>query len=176
MSNRAPFERMGYQTFYALVKRLARQAKIAKNITPHLLRHTSATNAKLRGLDTEAMKQIYGWTDDSDMPAIYVHLSREDADNELLISHGLKPRSTDGIELTVACLKCQHKNLKHLAFCAAPRCGAPLTPKAEVMLREQRDLALKADLQDLAKREAFAEIITDQVKVAVARALAAATA
>lgn len=29
MSNRAPFERMGYQTFYALVKRLARQAKIS---------------------------------------------------------------------------------------------------------------------------------------------------
>ena len=73
----------------ALLRRIARRAKIKKKVNPHNFRHTRATH--LANFLTEAqMKEYLGWTQSSDMAAVYVHLSGRDTDNAILEMNGLK--------------------------------------------------------------------------------------
>jgi len=49
-----------------------------KRISPHSFRHARATELARLGW-TEAMLRVYfGWTDDSTMPSVYIHLSQSD--------------------------------------------------------------------------------------------------
>src|SRR2546422_11367963 len=61
---------------YAAVRRVldAAASGVKKRVNPHSFRHARASN--LANVLTEAqMKEYLGWTGDSRMPAIYVHLS-----------------------------------------------------------------------------------------------------
>lgn len=146
MSNRARYQRMGYQTLYELIKRLARDAKLKKRVWPHLFRHTAATEAAKRGLLGPALCRLMGWTDDTDMQAIYVHLSQADCDDQVLKSHGVvkdgpKPRS--GLQ-PIICLPCKTENPPDRLFCKRSTCGAPLTPLAEKVIQENKQETLQA--------------------------------
>lgn len=144
MSNRAPFARMGYQTAYALVKRVAREAGIKKRVYPHLYRHTSATLAAKRGLDGQAMNLIYGWSDTSEQSATYVHLSKADAQTRLLESYGVKKdeKKADVALKALECPKCKARNRAEALFCTP--CGAPLTPAAEASLLSRKQKEMRA--------------------------------
>ncbi|MES2154411.1 MAG: site-specific integrase [bacterium] len=142
-SNRNMHARMGYQTAYALVKRVAKEAGIKKRVYPHLFRHTSATAAAKRGLDGQAMNLVYGWSDTSEQSATYVHLSRDDAQTRLLASWGVKvPKSAEDMGLRpLKCARCEKENRAEALFCKP--CGAPLTPEAEKMLPSRREREMK---------------------------------
>ncbi len=67
-----------------ILKKLASRAGIKKRVHPHLLRHSRATHLAGEGLNEVHLRKIFGWTRDSDMPSVYVHVSGRDTDRVIL--------------------------------------------------------------------------------------------
>jgi len=76
-------ESIGFSTRTAqrIVKRVANQAMITKPVTPHVLRHSFATNCVKRGVSTASLKKILGH-DRLETTEIYLNICPEDALNE----------------------------------------------------------------------------------------------
>jgi len=120
-----------------LVKKYAKRAGINKNISPHSFRHSRATH--LASVLTEAQLRImFGWSKNSGMPAVYVHLSQRDVDPTLLKHYGIKlDEGTQENEILMyrKCPRCDFENSALVNFCA--RCAAPLDSKVVMDLDER---------------------------------------
>jgi len=121
----------------ALLRRIADKAKIKKRINPHNFRHTRATH--LANYLTEAqMKEYLGWTQSSDMAAVYVHLSGRDTDNAILGMHGLKKEDKRKSQKLSPqkCMRCGEINKSTSKFC--DKCGAILDLGTAVDFEKQQ--------------------------------------
>lgn len=74
---------MDVRTIQRLVKKVATRAGIAKNVTPHVLRHTFAVNCIKKGISTRAIQTFLGH-DRLTTTEIYLNLSPEDACREFI--------------------------------------------------------------------------------------------
>lgn len=73
-----------------ILTKLAERAGIEKKVHPHLLIHFRATHLVEEGLTEMQLRKIFGWTRKSNMPSVYVHLSRQDTDEAILNLHGIE--------------------------------------------------------------------------------------
>lgn len=78
-----------------ILKKLASRAGIGKTVHPHLLRHSRATHLTGEGLNEIHLRRIFGWTRDSDIPSIYVHLSGKYTDRATLEIYGIERDSNN---------------------------------------------------------------------------------
>ena len=77
-----------YSAIRMKLQRIAKKAGINKKIHPHLFRHSRCTY--MANYLTEAQMNVYfGWTQGSDMPGVYVHLSGRDIDDAILKANGI---------------------------------------------------------------------------------------
>lgn len=78
-----------------ILKEASKKAGIKKKIYPHLLRHTRATHLA-RFLTEEELKVYFGWSKNSKMPSVYVHLSSRDVDKKIVELTILSENFLDG--------------------------------------------------------------------------------
>jgi len=149
-----------YNGITGMLRRIAGKAGIKKKMNPHNFRHSRATY--LANFLTEAqMKEYFGWTQDSKMAAVYVHLSGRDVDNALLKVYGIDNggQKQESVLKPKNCLRCGDTNQATNKYCQ--KCGMPLDQKviSEIMQkdleRREADKFLDSLLQDEEFREMF---------------------
>ncbi len=77
------------QGFFKLIKTLAKEKNIKKNISPHTLRHSFATHMLMYGADLRSIQEFLGHSDIS-TTEIYTHISLNQVKNDYKNYH---PRS-----------------------------------------------------------------------------------
>ncbi|MHA1832996.1 MAG: tyrosine-type recombinase/integrase [Candidatus Baldrarchaeia archaeon] len=158
MGTKGRYKPLDYHATRMLFKRLARKAGLNKRIYTHLFRHSRAT--ELANVLTEAqMKELFGWTQSSDMPSVYVHLSGRDVDKALLKAYGIKEEEESKPALTtIECPRCKRKISSESQFCS--NCGMALNIKATLILEEERakaDRIMDILMEDQEVRELIAK-------------------
>jgi len=116
---------LSYGFISRLLNELALKAGIKKAVNPHAFRHSRAT-FMAKHLKEPEMREFFGWGKDSEMPAVYVHLSGRDVDNSVLAVYGIKEaaRSSEPIIKTWICQRCQEANEPASRYCK--KCGLPV--------------------------------------------------
>lgn len=114
-----------YDSARLMLHRLGKKTGIQKHVNQHMSRHSRASY--LANSLTEAqLKEYLGWTKDSDMLGVYVHLSGRNIDGALLRMHGIENQeSKSAPKLTpTICPRCTERNAPTSRFCG--KCGLPL--------------------------------------------------
>jgi integrase/recombinase XerD len=113
-------EHTNYRAAVMVLQRAAQRAGIKKKIHPHLFRHSRATYLA-KHLTEAQMKEVFGWTQGSEMASIYVHLSGRDVDDALLKVYGVKKdedKKEESILKPKECPRCGFVNEKTAKFCS----------------------------------------------------------
>ncbi len=72
---------IGVRTMQRIVKKVANRAHIARDVTPHVLRHTFSVTAVQKGISLPSLQRILGH-DHLTTTEIYLNLSPEDVVRE----------------------------------------------------------------------------------------------
>jgi integrase len=81
-SRNDPYEPVEPASVNRLLTRLCKRAKVAER-KPHDYRHTRATRAARANWNESKMRHYFGWAEDSDMPAWYIHLANADLEAQV---------------------------------------------------------------------------------------------
>jgi len=144
--------RLDHHTVQNLFKTLARRAGIKKNVHPHALRHGRLTDLVKKGFSEMELRIIAGWEDNSDMPAVYIHLSGADVENKILEKNGLiEPNDEIKTPPTKPkeCPRCKTKNAYDAQYCMT--CSAVLDPKKAKDI-EDREIEKAKNIDDLKRQ------------------------
>ncbi len=119
------------------LKRTAEAVGIKKKVNPHSFRHASAT-ASANYLTEAQMKERFGWTQDSNMASVYIHLSGRDVDTAYKKMYGVKiEEAQEKSKLEpVSCITCKTSNEPDNDYCG--NCGRPLSLTVANMERDKR--------------------------------------
>ena len=129
-------KRSSHSIFMKILKSARNRTKITKPINPHHFRHSRATY--LAQFLTEAqMKEYFGWVQNSDSAARYVHLSGKQVDDAILGVYGLRKKEEQASVLKRnPCPRCKVMNDVNHQYCE--KCWLPLTPSALNEIEEIR--------------------------------------
>jgi len=139
-----------YESVSNMLKKVAQRAGLKKKVNPHLFRHSRATFLA-KHLTEAQMKEYFGWTQASDMAAVYVHLSGRDVDGALLklagkqVPEAEKERETD--RQVRVCSICRHENPPETHRCS--NCG--------------RSLDLRTALEDDQREKTLLRMLTPEM-------------
>jgi integrase len=143
-------KQLRYESVSKMLRETAERAGISKRVNPHLFRHSRATFLA-KHLTEAQMKEYFGWTQASEMAAVYVHLSGRDVDGALLKLAGKEvPESEKEIEMdrrVRQCSICRHENPPEVHRCA--HCARPLD--------------LKTALEDDTRERELLRILTPEI-------------
>jgi integrase/ribosomal protein L40E len=152
-------QRADYSAIRMMLQRVAKKAGIGKKVNPHSFRHARATNYANR-LTEQQLKQFFGWTGDSRMAAVYVHLSGRDVDSAVMQANGYEPIKAQATQLKVqTCQRCKFTNAVDARYCG--RCGTALSIDV-AMLEEKTQKAALASAIDPESLGRLVDAIVEQ--------------
>jgi len=155
---------MSYATISHVLKNAAEKAGIKKRIYPHLLRHSRAT-IMAKSMTDASMKHYFGWSQNSNMAGVYIHMSGKDTDDAVLMANGIEIKKETRISvLTPAkCLRCGMINETTNKFCKS--CGIPLTSEEAERIIKDDEEKIKTDelMNKVVKNPEFLKMLVEQM-------------
>lgn len=128
---------MRYSTLFWQVCKAANEAGLPKGISPHSLRHASATH-KSEILNESQLRLYYGWERDSKMPSKYVHQDEKSLRTALRKYSGM-PAEEEILETAPTqpktCSRCHKENSAFACFCM--QCGLALDVKTAMNIEDK---------------------------------------
>lgn len=148
---------------YLIVKRIAKRAGIKRRIHPHLFRHTRATDLTKHKMDMQLMCKHFGWSDKSDMPMRYAHLSDADLYDFLTEEAGLKPEKEEKSMFSAQeCPICKTSNPSDVPTCV--NCGASLSIEAAEAQEERVNVEVAKAVKQLLESGEYQKMLQDAAK------------
>ena len=129
-----------YSRTLTILREIAKRAGIKKAVNPHNFRHTRATYLATRFTESQ-LKQYLGWTQSSEMAAVYVHLSGRDVDKTVMKLNGIEVKEEQHEESVMKlkeCFRCAKANEPSAKFCSG--CGS-------ILDKEEMDRLIQDDLE-----------------------------
>lgn len=152
-------KQLNYAALRIQIKRIAEKAGIKKRVYNHLFRHSRSTDLA-QYLTESQMKEQLGWTQDSKMAAIYVHMSGKQTDAAILKMHGIIKEEDHMPQLTTRiCPRCKQVNGPTSDFCS--RCGMALAVDVAVDVEKKRSDIAMALMELVEKDPEVAKILKD---------------
>jgi len=145
------YEPIGYRAVVKMLENLAERAGIKKKVNPQNFRHSRATLMANHLTDAQ-LKELFGWTQDSDMAKFYIHLAGKNIDDALLNYYGLltekeKQERTEKVKTVVKCPRCRTTNDPDSKFCS--KCWLALDVKTALDYDKEKDQILNMNIKDL---------------------------
>jgi len=161
-----PYSSISFSGLAHQLDTLKERAGITKKLYPHIFRHSRATHLA-KSFTEQQLKAYLGWTQASDMAAVYVNLSQRDMENAVLKLHGLeiKDKEHDALKVT-KCPRCKDLNPETSLYCG--KCGQPLTDTAAIKLKSDESKIDLAFLESSSIDPAVLEILAKEVKKYIA--------
>ena len=158
-------KRLDKRTVQNMTKTISKRSGIQKKIHPHAFRHARLTNLAKQGFNEMELRIIAGWEKNSDMPAVYIHLSGADVENKILEKNGLiepdeeiKTPPTKPKE----CPRCKTKNAYDAQYCMT--CSMILDPKKAKEIDEKinHDNEKLSEIDDMKKQiQGLTKLVTE---------------
>jgi integrase/recombinase XerD len=148
-----PYGQLSDNGLYEQIKRIAKKAGIEKRVTPHRWRSTRATDLS-RKMSEQSLKNVMGWSPNSQVVKVYVKLSGQDIDDAMLKANGIEIDEDDkepSLLSTERCPRCKEINGKNREICF--KCGLPLSEKARK----------EAELSELHKDQRIADNVIEKL-------------
>lgn len=128
-----------------LLSMAGKRAGIQKKVNPHSFRHAQATELA-KDFTEQQLKNYLGWTPDSKMASIYVHLSGRDMDDAVLKKNGIEIDHRDTRLKPTECPRCHHVVPAGTKYCGF--CGTSLTKEAADTVDSAKEDLLKLILEN----------------------------
>lgn len=148
--------------------RLTRTSLQAKNVSPHSFRHARATELARLGWTEAMLRAYFGWTEDSTMPSVYIHLSQADVGKRYYQMYGKSDAAdekTRKLEENRPCPHCGIRNPTGYITCFS--CGKPLNSKLATRIEDRKQIS--QTLNFITKDPELAERFTHLVEEAIAK-------
>lgn len=142
---RSPKTNLKVAGIAGIVKRTAVRAGVENRIHmhPHKLRHLRASQLAEAGWNEPMLRQFFGWSKSSKMPATYIHMSQRSMNNRYYQMYGIAEadeKKDFTLEQPAVCGECGTKNPHGYRFCF--RCNTPLD------VEEQKHLTAKKEIEN----------------------------
>ena len=120
-------KQMTYEGVRKILIEAFKKAGIKKRCHPYIFRHSRASQLA-RHLTEFQMNAYFGWIQGSRMPAMYVHISGKDLDEDILRINGLKPgeKPIAYKSQVRTCPRCQEINSHNALYCC--KCAEIVDP------------------------------------------------
>ena len=146
IANNSQFNKLNSNSLSLFFNKIKKAAKINKKLTPHIIRHTSASWDGYH-LTEKELELKYGWNPGSDMPTRYCHLNEKNFNENLKRKAGLTPIT---IEEDSKCPYCNAINNINAIKCK--NCQRIINREEmakQINQREKRDKAIEEEITNL---------------------------
>ena len=121
--------------------RIADRAGVEKPTNPHAFRHAAITRMVREGYSRSQIEHRVHWTLDSDMWAIYEHISSDEHNEDIFREAGVIDADEGPDAVRKECGNCRSALAPHHEFC--PQCGSAVSPGAAAEVDETAETILE---------------------------------
>ncbi|MFH1473854.1 MAG: tyrosine-type recombinase/integrase [Candidatus Aenigmatarchaeota archaeon] len=122
-------KKLDRNSFNKLLRKAAERCNINKRVYAHLFRHSRISQVAKK-IPEEGLRKNFGWTKDSTMPSIYIHMTGKDVDEMFLRDlYGITDKIQKNVDILVpkVCANCGERNPFDNSYCV--KCKFPLDAK-----------------------------------------------
>jgi integrase/recombinase XerD len=134
INGEAPKTNLKVATIQGIVRKAAKRTGVHNrvHIHPHIFRHARASQLAELNWSEMMLRQYFGWSKTSNMPARYIHMSQRNLNNRYFAMHGKTVPETERpqmLETESVCSKCGAANPNGYRFCY--QCNEVLDKEAQ---------------------------------------------